>query len=155
MTFVTSELRIRSRAAGETTWKRPEIERGLEADQSYYFEPEKLRIVTEARARKAKDIAEIPNPDLAIEIDISPSQVDRPGIYACSQGCGGLAVRRRVGRRSSDSGPTARTPPRTRAGSCLSGPRRFAGGSKKKIPATSWPGKIDYEHGHGRAGTRA
>ena len=82
VTFVTSELRVRSRAAGETTWKRPEIERGLEADQCYYFTPEKLRIVMEARARKAKDIADIPNPDLAIEIDISPSQVDRPGIYA-------------------------------------------------------------------------
>ena len=82
VTFVTSELRVRSRAAGETTWKRPEIERGLEADQCCYFTPEKLRIVTEARARKAKDIADIPNPDLAIEIDLSPSQVDRPGIYA-------------------------------------------------------------------------
>ena len=82
VTFVTSELRVRSRAAGETTWKRPEIERALEADQCYYFTPEKLRIVMEARARKAKDIADIPNPDLAIEIDLSPSQVDRPGIYA-------------------------------------------------------------------------
>ena len=82
VTVVTSELRVRSRAGGETTWKRPEIARGLEADQCYYFTPEKLRVVMEARARKAKDIADIPNPDLAIEIDLSPSQVDRPGIYA-------------------------------------------------------------------------
>jgi Uma2 family endonuclease len=83
--FVTSELRIRSRAAGETTWKRPEIERGLEADQCYYFMPEKLKVDATAHARKAKDIAEYPDPDLAIEIDISPSQVDRPGIYAALQ----------------------------------------------------------------------
>ena len=85
VTFVTSELRIRSRAAGETTWKRPEIERGLEADQCYYFTSEKLRVVADARARRAKDIADIPNPDLAVEIDISASQVDRPGIYAALQ----------------------------------------------------------------------
>jgi Uma2 family endonuclease len=85
VTFVTSELRIRSRPAGETTWKRPEIKRGLEADQCYFFTPDKLRVVAGARARKSKDIADIPNPDLAVEIDISGSQVDRPGIYAALQ----------------------------------------------------------------------
>jgi Uma2 family endonuclease len=28
------------------------------------------------------DVADYPNPDLAIEVDISPSLVDRPGIHA-------------------------------------------------------------------------
>jgi Uma2 family endonuclease len=27
-------------------------------------------------------VGDYPNPDLAIEVDISPSKVDRPGIYA-------------------------------------------------------------------------
>ena len=35
-----------------------------------------------ARARKSDDVADYPNPDLAIEIDISRPKVDRPGIYA-------------------------------------------------------------------------
>src|SRR5208337_2991616 len=34
---ITQELAIPMSSNGETTWIRPEIERGLEADQSYYF----------------------------------------------------------------------------------------------------------------------
>ena len=65
---------------GEMTWKRPVIGRGIEADQCYYVELEKI----EAAARiKGKNAARrMPPPDLAIEIDISPPEVDRPGIYA-------------------------------------------------------------------------
>ena len=33
-------------------------------------------------ARGSNDVADYPNPDLAIEVDISPSQLDRPEIYA-------------------------------------------------------------------------
>jgi Uma2 family endonuclease len=83
--FMTSELRIRCSGLGETTWKRPAIARGLEADQCYYFTPEKIKVDAESRARKSNDVADYPNPDLAIEIDLSPSQVDRPGIYAALQ----------------------------------------------------------------------
>jgi Uma2 family endonuclease len=82
MSALTFELEIQCLEAGETTWKRPEIARGLEADQSYFFTPKKLAAVRRARARKSDDIADYLNPDLAIEIDISPSQIDRPGIYA-------------------------------------------------------------------------
>ena len=32
--------------------------------------------------RWSKDVAEYPNPDLAIEVDVSPSKIDRPAIYA-------------------------------------------------------------------------
>jgi len=35
---ITQELAIPMSSNGETTWIRPEIERGLEADQSYYFQ---------------------------------------------------------------------------------------------------------------------
>ena len=82
MTFVTSELRIRCRPVGRTTWKRPEIARGLEADQCYYFTPKKIKADVKSLAKKSNNVADYPNPDLAIEIDISPSQVDRPSIYA-------------------------------------------------------------------------
>ena len=30
----------------------------------------------------ANDVASFPNPDLAIEVDLSPSLIDRPSIYA-------------------------------------------------------------------------
>ena len=67
---------------GETTWKSVNAKRGLQADHSYCFDPEKVRAAREALARGSMDPADYPWPDLAIEIDISPSQVDRPSIYA-------------------------------------------------------------------------
>ena len=79
---VTAILGIRRRTLGATTWKRPEIARGLEADQCYYFTPEKIAADAAARARKSEDIADYPNPDLAVEIDLSRSEIDRPAIYA-------------------------------------------------------------------------
>jgi Uma2 family endonuclease len=79
---LTFELRVFCRGAGETTWKRPELERGLESDLCYYFTARKLAADTKARARKSNKIADYPNPDLAIEIDISPPGVDRRAIYA-------------------------------------------------------------------------
>jgi Uma2 family endonuclease len=82
---VTFELAIPYSDAGETTWKREDVSRGLEADQCYYFRPEKLAADAKARARKSNDVADYPNPDLAVEIDISDSEIDRPAIYAALQ----------------------------------------------------------------------
>jgi Uma2 family endonuclease len=79
---VAGELGIPAIGLGETTWKRPELERGLEADQCYFFTATKIEAVNEALASRTNDVAGYPNPDLAIEVDISPSEVDRPGIYA-------------------------------------------------------------------------
>jgi Uma2 family endonuclease len=79
---VTEELEIPCKGLGETTWKRPQIARGLEADKCYFFLAEKLAAVASARSRGSRDLADIPNPDLAIEVDISPPQTDRAGIYA-------------------------------------------------------------------------
>jgi len=79
---ITEELKIPCSANRETTWKREELARGLESDQCYYFHPEKLGAAARAKARGSNDVADYPNPDLAIEVDISPSLVDRPGIYA-------------------------------------------------------------------------
>ncbi len=79
---MTEALEIPYKSLGETTWKRREVVRGLEADQCYYFAPEKLAADAAARARKSDDIADYPNPDLAIEVDVSRSKIDRPAIYA-------------------------------------------------------------------------
>jgi Uma2 family endonuclease len=79
---LTFELAIPCSDAGETTWKRADVARGLEADHCYYFREDKLAADAEARARKSNDVADYPNPDLAIEIDITASEVDRPAIYA-------------------------------------------------------------------------
>ena len=64
---------------GQTTWKT--VIRGLEADLSYYFDAEKVRVAEEALARRSMDPADYPRPDLAIEIDMSPPEVDRPAVY--------------------------------------------------------------------------
>ncbi len=80
--LVAEECEIPCKSAGQTTWKRSEVARGLEADESYFFLSAKLAAVAAAKARRSLDIADYPNPDLAIEVDISPPKIDRPGIYA-------------------------------------------------------------------------
>jgi Uma2 family endonuclease len=82
---IAVELGITHRGLGETTWIRPEVERGLEADQCYIFDAAKLAVVRDALARKVNDVAAYPNPDLAVEVDISRPQADRLSIYAALQ----------------------------------------------------------------------
>jgi Uma2 family endonuclease len=79
---VSDVLEIDCRAMGSTTWKRAAIERGLEADQCYYFDAANLAASAAAVSLRSNDVADYPNPDLAVEIDISRSKIDRPGIYA-------------------------------------------------------------------------
>ena len=54
--------------------------------ECYYFLPEKLAADALALAQGSDDVADYPNPDLAIEVDISPPQIDRAGIYGHSGG---------------------------------------------------------------------
>ena len=79
---IAQELEIPYKSAGSTTWKRLEVARGLESDECYFFDVAKLAAIAGARARRSKKIADYPNPDLGIEVDITPSKIDRPGIYA-------------------------------------------------------------------------
>ena len=82
---IAQELRIPYSSLADTTWKRPEIARGLEADQCYYFLPKKIAADAAALERDSTEIADYPNPDLAIEVDISAPQIDRTSIYAALQ----------------------------------------------------------------------
>jgi Uma2 family endonuclease len=58
-----------------TTWKRPDLERGLEADQCHYIRNEAI-----VRERDVLDLDVDPPPDLAIEVE--SSSLDRLEIYA-------------------------------------------------------------------------
>ena len=77
---VTMWRRIPCVSNGEATWETPI--RGLQADLSYHFDAEKIRVAREALARNSMEQSDYPNPDLAIEIDMSGPKVDRPAIYA-------------------------------------------------------------------------
>jgi Uma2 family endonuclease len=79
---VRDGLDLDSYGLGSTTWKREEIERGIEADLCYCFDPAKVAICRAAEARGTNDGTAFPIPDLAVEIDISPTKIDRPGIYS-------------------------------------------------------------------------
>lgn len=75
-------LAIPCMSCGRKTWKTEAADRGLEADLSYYFDPEKIRIARQAEDRGSTDPADYPTgADMAVEIDISSPQVDRPTIY--------------------------------------------------------------------------
>ena len=80
VTTVSRVVGIARKSLGETTWKRPELTRGIEADQCYYFDPAKLQAY--AAALRSNDVDLYPNPDLAVEVDVSKPKIDRPGIYA-------------------------------------------------------------------------
>ncbi len=77
---VTMWRRIPYVSNGEATWETPI--RGLQADLSFHFDPEKIRVVREALARASMEQSDYPNPDMAVEIDMSGPKVDRPAIYA-------------------------------------------------------------------------
>jgi Uma2 family endonuclease len=82
---IAEELSVEHQAVRSTTWKRKKVKRGIESDMSYYFDAAKLAAFAEAFARRSDNVKDYRNPDLAIEIDISPSKIDRPGIYAALQ----------------------------------------------------------------------
>jgi Uma2 family endonuclease len=71
------ELGIEIATGGSTTFQRDDLERGLEPDECFW-------IANEAAVREKHeiDLSVDPPPDLALEIDISPSRLNRPKIYA-------------------------------------------------------------------------
>jgi Uma2 family endonuclease len=82
VTEICMGLKIDFEPMGSTTWKRSEKRKSLESDLCYYFDQGKLQAVRVANVWESNEVADYPNPDLAIEVDISPSKIDRPKIYA-------------------------------------------------------------------------
>ncbi len=74
---LAEELGIEVRSAGSTTLKRKVSKRGIEPDTCYYIQNE-LAI----RGKQTLDLENDPPPDLAIEIDITSSSVNKLGIYS-------------------------------------------------------------------------
>jgi Uma2 family endonuclease len=74
---MTLELDIPIVSGGSTTFRREDLERGLEPDECYYVQHE-----AEARDTKEVDLTRDPPPDLVIEMDYTSHLVDRLGIYA-------------------------------------------------------------------------
>ena len=74
---LTLELDIPCEALGSTTWRRRPRDRGLEADECYYL-ANSARVI----GKTVIDLDVDPPPDLAIEVEISRSALDRLGIYA-------------------------------------------------------------------------
>ncbi len=74
---LAEELEIEIRSAGSTTLKRRIAKRGIEPDNCYYIQNE-LAI----RGKETLNLETDPAPDLAIEIDITSSSVNKLGIYS-------------------------------------------------------------------------
>lgn len=71
------ELNIPARRLGSATWKRRDLEKGLEPDECYYVQHER-----QVRGRDEIDLSVDPPPDLVVEVDVTHNPLDRPSIYA-------------------------------------------------------------------------
>jgi Uma2 family endonuclease len=74
---LAEELDIEIKSAGSTTLKRKIANRGIEPDNCYYIQNELA-----VRGKQELDLETDPPPDLAIEIDITSSSVNKFGIYS-------------------------------------------------------------------------
>ncbi len=76
----TEELDIDIHGGGSMTFKREDLDRGLEPDECYWIAHEaQMRTVDEYNPENH------PPPDLVIEVEVSRSALDRMGIYAAMQ----------------------------------------------------------------------
>jgi Uma2 family endonuclease len=73
----TEELDLEIRSLGSLTCSREDLAKGLEPDQCYYIQNEAM-----VRGVEQIDLTKLPPPDLAVEIDITSSSLDRFSIYA-------------------------------------------------------------------------
>jgi Uma2 family endonuclease len=70
------ELRIPMSCYGSATWKRADMDAGLEADECYYVQSEPV-----VRGKDNIDLGVDPPPDLAVEVDITRQVLARLPIY--------------------------------------------------------------------------
>lgn len=73
----TAELNIPRRSLSAMTWRRRDLDKGLEADECYY-------ILSHPRVcrRVEVDLVHDPPPDLALEVVVSHGMVEKMAIYA-------------------------------------------------------------------------
>jgi Uma2 family endonuclease len=73
---LAEEMGLPARNLGSTTYRREDVDRGLEPDECFYF-------ANQARMRGVRriDLRRDPPPDLVVEVDVSRSSLDRMGIY--------------------------------------------------------------------------
>lgn len=75
---IADERNIPISTFGSTTWKSHDRLKGLEADECFYIQHE-----SQVRGKLEFDLTHgDPPPDLAIEVDVRPSAIDRQEIYA-------------------------------------------------------------------------
>jgi len=74
---LTEELGLPLKAAGSTTLRRKRRKRGLEPDRAWWIASEPVM-----RGKQQLDLRSDPPPDLAVEIDVASSSLDRLSIYA-------------------------------------------------------------------------
>lgn len=74
---LAEELEIEIKSAGSTTLKKCNKTKGIEPDKCYYIKNELA-----VRGIKTLDLESAPPPDLAIEIDITSSSVNKFNIYS-------------------------------------------------------------------------
>lgn len=74
---LTEELGLPIKAGGATTLRRKRKRRGLEPDHCWWIAHE-----PQMRGKRALDLRVDPPPDLAIEVDVTSSSLNRMGIYA-------------------------------------------------------------------------
>jgi Uma2 family endonuclease len=74
---LTEELQLARRAGGSVTLRRRGKQRGLEPDRCYW-----IASAARMQGKTHLDLRTDPPPDLAIEVDVTNSSVDRMSIYA-------------------------------------------------------------------------
>ena len=74
---LTEETETEVRSLGSTTWRRADLQKGLEADECYYIQHEAA-----VRGKAEINLAIDPPPDLAIEVGNTSSSMNRLEIYA-------------------------------------------------------------------------
>jgi Uma2 family endonuclease len=72
----TEEFDLEIRSLGSRTCDREDLEKGLEPDQCYYIQHE-----SQVRGLDHIDLTQLPPPDLAVEVDITSSSLNRFDIY--------------------------------------------------------------------------
>lgn len=75
--LLTLELGIPRASLGSTTYQENTLEKGLEPEECYYFANE-----PRVRGKDCIDLSVDPPPDLAVEVEITHSMVNRQSIYA-------------------------------------------------------------------------